>query len=142
MAGESNQTLLAASDVAANAKMISSAESDVAVASSSSNVVIAKMAKKDVPVLTDYWKKSMVTELDRSAYHITGWLLGEVESFIEFFMVDNTTVVCFESHLVAGLGLPPIKFLISIMNFPMCELVHLNLNSIVAPSYFTMPCEC
>jgi hypothetical protein len=145
MVGESNQTLLAASDVATNAKMISSAESDVAVASSSSNAVVAKMAKKDVPVLTDYWKKSMVTELDRSAYHINGWLLGKVESFIrdlEFFMVDNTTVVCFESHLVAGLGLPPIKFLISIMNFPMCELVHLNLNSIVALSYFTMPCEC
>jgi hypothetical protein len=51
-------------------------------------------------------------------------------------------VVCFESHLVAGLDLPPSKFLIAIMNFLRCELVHFNLNIIAALSYFTMLCEC
>jgi hypothetical protein len=145
MAGESDQLLLAAGDAAANAKIMSSVESDVAAASSSSNVAVEKMTKKEVPVLTDYWKKSTVTEADRSAYHNAGWLPGGVESFIpdlEFLMVDNTIVVCFESHLVVGLGLPPSKFFVSILNFLRCELVHLNPNAIAALSYFTMLCEC
>jgi hypothetical protein len=38
-------------------------------ASSSSNVVVEKIANKGVPMLTDYWKKSSVTEVDRSTYH-------------------------------------------------------------------------
>jgi hypothetical protein len=57
-------------------------------------------------------------------------------------MVHNSTVVCFESHLVAGLGLPPSKFLISIMNFLRCELIHLNPNTITALICFTILCEC
>jgi hypothetical protein len=36
--------------------MISNAESDEAVASFSSNAAVEKMARKDVPVLSDYWK--------------------------------------------------------------------------------------
>jgi hypothetical protein len=56
---------------------------------------------------------------------------------MEFLTVDNTTVVCFESHLVAG-HLPHSKFIISILNFLRCELVHLNPNAIAALSYFTM----
>jgi hypothetical protein len=54
----------------------------------------------------------------------------------------NSTMVCFESHLVAGLGLPPSKFLVAIMNFFGCELVHFNSNAIAALNYFTMLCEC
>jgi hypothetical protein len=57
-------------------------------------------------------------------------------------MVHNSTVVCFESHLVAGLGLPLSKFLVSVMNFLTCELVHLNPNAIAVLSCFTMLCEC
>jgi hypothetical protein len=57
-------------------------------------------------------------------------------------MVDITIVVYFQSHLVAGLDLPPSKFLVSILNFLKCELVHLNLNVITALSCFTMLCEC
>jgi hypothetical protein len=55
---------------------------------------------------------------------------------------DGSIVVCFESHLVAGLGLPPSKFLIDIKNFLGCKLVHFNLNAIAALSCFTMLCEC
>jgi hypothetical protein len=101
--------------------------------------------KKDIPTLQDCWKKSMVTEADRAASHAAGWLLGGVVSTIfalEFPMVDNTTIVCFESHLIAGLGLPPSKFLICILNILRCELVHLNPNAIIVLSYFTMLCEC
>jgi hypothetical protein len=53
----------------------------------------------------------------------------------------GSTVVCFESHLIAGLCLPPIKFLIAIMNFLCCELVHFNPNAIIALSCFSMLCE-
>jgi hypothetical protein len=70
---------------------------------------------------------------------------GALESFIpevDIPMVDNSFVVCFESHLVAGLGLPPSKFHVSIMNFLRCELVHLNPNAIDALSCFTMLCKC
>jgi hypothetical protein len=145
MAGESDQTLLAADDAVVDTKTISGAESVVVVASSSSNAVIEKMARKDVHVLTDYSKKSKVTEADRAADHTTDWLSGGVESFVpdlELLTVDNTTVVCFDSHLSAGLDLPPSKFLVSILNFLRCELVHLNPNAIAALSYFTMLCKC
>jgi hypothetical protein len=41
-------------------------------------------------------------------------------------------VVCFEPHLVAGLGLPPSKFLVAVMSHLGYELVHFNLNTITA----------
>jgi hypothetical protein len=82
MVGESYQTLLATSGIAVDTKMISDADSDEATASSSSKDVIEKMMRKDVPVLTDYWKKSKVTKADRAAYHTVGWLFGGVESFV------------------------------------------------------------
>jgi hypothetical protein len=61
---------------------------------------------------------------------------------LEFATIDNNTIVYFESHLIVGLGLPPSKFLISILNFLRCELAHLNPNAISALNYFTMLCEC
>jgi hypothetical protein len=87
----------------------------------------------------------MVIEDDRSAYHTIDWLGGELDSIIpteEYPMVDSSTMVCFESHLIAGLGLPPNKFFVAIMDFLGCEFVHFNLNAIVAFSCFTMLCEC
>jgi hypothetical protein len=115
------------------------------VASFSSKAAIEKMANNDTPMLSNYWKKSMITKADRSAYHTAGWLGDALEYFVlevDVPTIDNYTVVYFESHLVAGLGLPPSKFLIYILNFLKCELVHLNLNAIVVLSYFTMMCEC
>jgi hypothetical protein len=142
MTSKTNQTLhVFGEDVAAKAKATSGVESDVPVASSSSNVTIEKMANKDTPMMSDYWKKFTVTEVDRSAYHTTSWLGGVLESFVpevDVPAVDNSIVVCFESHFVAGLGLPPSKFLVSIMNFLRCELVHLNLNAIATLNCFTM----
>jgi hypothetical protein len=61
---------------------------------------------------------------------------------VECPTVDDTTVVCFESHLIAGLGLPPSKFLVAVTGFLGSELVHLNPNTIDALIYFTMLCEC
>jgi hypothetical protein len=43
---------------------------------------------------------------------------------------------------MCGLGLPPSKFLVSVLNYIGCELVHLHPNTISALSYFSMLCEC
>jgi hypothetical protein len=146
MAGEADQTLHATGEIIIDdTKTASRVESNILAASSSSNAAIEKMANKDTPMLSDYWKKSTVTEADRSAYHTTGWVGGALESFspeVDIPTVDNSTVVYFESHLIARLGLPPSKSLVSIMNFLRCELVHLNPNAIAALCCFTMLCEC
>jgi hypothetical protein len=65
--------------------------------------------------MVDYWKKTLVTKTDRKAYHSFSWLNGGLESTVptvEYPTVDDTTVVCFESHLIAGLGLTPANFLL------------------------------
>jgi hypothetical protein len=114
-------------------------------ASSSSDVATRNMAKKTIPELVGYWKKTLVTETDQQAYDSFGWLNGGLEStvpIVEYPIVDGITVVCFESHLVAGLGLQPSKFLVVVMSHLGCELVHFNPNAIIALSCFTMLCEC
>jgi hypothetical protein len=86
-----------------------------------------------------------VTEVDLAAYHDIGWLPGGVLSSttdLEFSTIDKTIIACFEFDLMAGLGLPPSKFLISILNYLRCELVHLNPNAITTLSCFSMMCEC
>jgi hypothetical protein len=139
MAGETNQTFHAASmAIVDEVKTASRSESDVPSTSSSSNAAIEKMANKDTSVLSDYWKKSKVTKADRSAYHTAGWSGSALESFVPKVDVptaDNSTIVCFECHLIAGFGLPPSKFLISITNFLRCKLVHLNPNAIAMLTY-------
>jgi hypothetical protein len=55
-------------------------------------------------------------EEDLTTYHATGWLPGVVlcsTTPLEFPTIDRTIIVCFESHLMCGLGLPPSKFLVS-----------------------------
>jgi hypothetical protein len=82
---------------------------------------------------------------DRRAYHDRGWLTGNLVSFIpeeDVPTVEGSTIVCFESQLAAGVGLPPSKFLSSIMNYLGCSLVHLNSNAVSALSSFVMLCEC
>jgi hypothetical protein len=113
--------------------------------SSSSNMAIQAMAKKKVPKLYEYLKVPMITEKDLCAYRAAGWLSGgKICSTIDldFTIVDQTNIVFFESHFMCGLGIPPSKFLVSILNFIGCELVHLNLNAIVVLSRFRMLCEC
>jgi hypothetical protein len=86
-----------------------------------------------------------VTKVDRHAYHSFGWLNGGLESTVptvEYPTVDNNIVVCFESHLVVGLGLQPSKFLVVVMSHLGCELVHFNQNAIATLSCFMMLCEC
>jgi hypothetical protein len=105
----------------------------------------AKMADEEITELMDFFKKMTVTKDDRKAYHDRGWLAGNLLSFIpevDVPPVEGSTVLCFESQLVAGLGLPPSKFLSRITNYLGCSLVHLNPNVVFALSSFVMLCEC
>jgi hypothetical protein len=108
-------------------------------------VAAINMVDNKIPEISDYWKKANVSEANRHAYHDFGWLMGNLIFSIPKVDVPTThgsTVVCTESHLVAGLGLPRSKSLVAIMNFLECELVHFNLNVITALSCFMMLCEC
>jgi hypothetical protein len=146
MAGEADQILRAADEpVVDERKSDYGTESDSPAVSTSSNVAAANIADKTILDMSDYWKKSIITEVDHQAYHSAGWLTDGLESLVcevDVPTVDGSTVVYFETHLVAGLGLPPSKFLVVVMNLLRCELVHFNPNAIAALSCFTMLCEC
>jgi hypothetical protein len=116
-------------------------ESNTAFASSSFNAATQSIAKKKVPMLYEYWKAPTVTEADLAAYHAISWLPSGVLSStigLEFPTIDKTIIVYFESHLMSRLGLPPRKFLVSILNHLRCELVHLNPNAIAALNCFSI----
>jgi hypothetical protein len=80
----------------------------------------AKMVEGEISELIDFFKKTTVIEDDHQAYHNRGWLIDNLVSFIhevDVPTVEGSTILCFESQLAAGLGLPPSKFLSSIMNY-------------------------
>jgi hypothetical protein len=99
----------------------------------------------EIPELSDFFKKTSINDGERQAYHERGWLTGNViSSVLEVHVptIEGSIVICFESHLVAGLGLPPSKFLVTIMGYLNCELFHFNPNAISTLSTFVMLCEC
>jgi hypothetical protein len=103
------------------------------------------MADGKIPEMFDFFKKTMVTDTECQGYHDLGWLTGNLLSSIpkvDVPTVDGSVVFYFESHLVARLGLPLSKFLVSIMNFLSCSLIHFNPNALTTLCSFTMLCEC
>jgi hypothetical protein len=113
--------------------------------SSSPSRGATRMVKEEIPELTDFFKKMTVTEDDRQAYHNRRWLTDNLVSFIpevDVSTVEGSTIIYFESQLAAGIGLPPSKFLSSILNYLGCSLVHLNSNAVSALSSFAMLYEC
>jgi hypothetical protein len=144
--GEADRTL-ASTDTAAidEGKNDSGVKSDAPMTSSSTTLAVIKMADSKVPELSDYWIKSTITEADRQAYHdfdlLTRNLVSTVHE-VDFPTTHGSIVISFESHLIAGLGLLPNKFLVAIMNFLDCELVHFNPNAIAALGCFSVLCEC
>jgi hypothetical protein len=117
----------------------------VATMASSPTCGVALMAKGEIPELSYFFKKTSITDGERQAYHERGWLTGNVISSVPEVDVptaEGSTVICFESHLVAGLGLLPNKFLVTIMGYLNYELFHFNPNPISALSTFVMLCEC
>jgi hypothetical protein len=120
-------------------------EESVAMAASSPTRGAARMAAGEILELSDFFKKTTVTEDNRQAYHDHGWLTGNLVSFIpdvDVPTVEGSTIVFFEYQLAAGVGLAPSKFLSSIMNYLGCSLVHLNSNVVLALSSFVILCEC
>jgi hypothetical protein len=108
-----------------DSKNESGAESVAMVTSSSLTHGAAKMADGEILELTNFFKKMTVTEDDCKAYHDRGWLAGNLLSIIPEVVVpsvEGSIVLFFESQLVAGLGLPPSKFLSSIMNYLGCAI--------------------
>jgi hypothetical protein len=122
----------------------SGAES-AAMATSSLACGATRMAAGEILELTDFFKKMIMTEDDRRAYHDSGWLTGNLVSFmpeVDVPTVEGSIIICFESQLAAGKELPSSKFLSSIMNYLRCPLVHLNSNAVSALSSFVILCEC
>jgi hypothetical protein len=120
-------------------------ESIALATSSSPTLAITKMLDRKVYEMSDFFKKITISEEERLAYHSFGWLTGNLISMIpevDVPTVHDSTTICFESYLIAGLGLPPSKFLSSIMNVLGCELVHFNPNAIAALSCLAMLYEC
>jgi hypothetical protein len=116
-----------------------------AMTASSSNRGATRIAMGEIPELTDSFKKVIVTEDDRLAYHDRGWLTSNLVPFIlevDVPTIEGSMIICFKSQLAAGVGLPPSKFLSSIMNYLGCSLVHLNSNAVLALCSFVMMCEC
>jgi hypothetical protein len=103
------------------------------------------MVKKQISSLYEYWKAPTVTDKDIVVYNEAGWLPGVLvctPTTLDFPTMDRTNIVCFESHLMCGLDLPPSAFLVSVLNYLGWELVHLHPNAIAALNCFSMLCEC
>jgi hypothetical protein len=63
------------------------------------------MADRKVPEMSDFFKKTIITEEDRLAYHRFDWLTDNLLSMIhevDVPIVHESTIVCFESYLLAG----------------------------------------
>jgi hypothetical protein len=106
----------------------SGAKSVVVMASSLTRGVTL-MAKGEIPELSNFFKKTSVTDDESQANHDCVWLTGIVISSIpevDIPTVKGSTIVCFEPHLVAELELPPSKFLATIMGYLNYELFHFN----------------
>jgi hypothetical protein len=117
----------------------------IAIKTSSPTRGAALMAKGEILELSDFFKKTSVTDEEYQAYHNRGWLPSNIMSTIpevDIPTFEGSTIVCFESHLVVRLGIPPSKFLVTIMGYLNYELFHFDVNAISALSSFVMLCEC
>jgi hypothetical protein len=99
--------------------------------SSLSSLTIADqvIVENKVPNLYEYWKSPTVKEEDLSKFHEARWLPDDLvcsPTSLDFLIIDRTIIVCFESYLMCGLGLPPSKFLVAILGYLGCELIYYN----------------
>jgi hypothetical protein len=129
-----DQSSNVASDIpVADTESAAEVESEAPSSTSSSTMVDQAMDQKEIPLMYEYWKVPMVTDKDITTYHGAGWLEGVLvcnPSTLDFPTIDRTNIVCFELYLMCGLGLPPSKFLVSILNYVLSELVHLHPNAL------------
>jgi hypothetical protein len=103
------------------------------------------LMENKVPNLYEHWKSPILKETDIRKFHEAGWLPADLlcsPITLDFLMINRTHMVCLESHSICSLGLTPSKFLIVILSFLGCELIHHHLNTIATLSCFCMLCEC
>jgi hypothetical protein len=96
-----------------DAQSNSGAECIAPATSSLPTLAATKMADRKVYEMSDFFKKTTVTKEQRLAYHSFGWLTGNLISMIlevDVPTVHDSTTICLESYLIAGLGLSPSKF--------------------------------
>jgi hypothetical protein len=123
----------------------SEAESTRMTTSPSPTHGVSMLAKGEIPELTDFFKKISLSEEELQCYPHLGWLTGNILSSVpevDVLTIHDSSVLCFESHLLVGLGLLPSKFLAAIMNYLGCSVVYFNANAITTLSIFVMLCEC
>jgi hypothetical protein len=110
MTGEADQISNITGNVAASSSQSGAATESKAVSSTTSSTMADQaIANKAVRLLYEYWKALMVTDQEISTYHNAGWLSGLLlytPTTLDFPTIDRTNIVCFESHLMCGLGLP------------------------------------
>jgi hypothetical protein len=106
-----NNPLLNNPPIDDDARSDSGAESTAMTTSSFLTHDVSLMAKGEIPELTDFFKKTTVTEEECRSFHDSGWLSGSVITIPEVDVptVDGSNVLYFESHLLARLGLPPVS---------------------------------
>jgi hypothetical protein len=117
----------------------------IAATTSSPTRGTAPMANGEIPELPDFFKKTSITDNECQAYHECGWLTGNIISSIpevDVPAIEDSTVICFELHLIIGLGLLPSMFFVIIMGYLNCELFQFNPSAIFTLSTFVMLCEC
>jgi hypothetical protein len=76
--------------------------------SSSPTLAATKMVDRKVPEMSDFLKKTTITEEERLAYNRFSWLTGNLISMIhevDVLTIHDFTIVCFDSFLIAGLDL-------------------------------------
>jgi hypothetical protein len=65
-----------------------------------------------------------VKEDDINKFHEVKWLPDDLVCYptsLDFRTMDHTHIMCFESHPICGLVLPPSKFLIAILGYLGCD---------------------
>jgi hypothetical protein len=103
--GPSRDPTVASSPVDEDTESDSGPESIAATAFSPTRGT-ALMAKGEIPELSDFFKKTSVTNDERQAYHEHDWLIDNVISSIpevDVPTIEGSTIVYFEPHLVVGL---------------------------------------
>jgi hypothetical protein len=105
LVGEVDRTLAAADRPTVDeGRNDSGAESD-ALTTSSVTLAVFKMADNKVPEMSDYWKKSTITEVDHQAYHDFGWLTGNLMSTVlEVDLLPPTAPPWFVLNPILSLG--------------------------------------
>jgi hypothetical protein len=142
---EANRSSIAAEEQVVGTTSAAAAESESPSSTSFPTKEDQVMMERKIPNLYEYWKAPTVDDKDINNFHMPRCLPRDAlcsPTSLEFPTIDHTSIVCFVSHLICSLDLPPSEFLVAILNYLGCKLIHLHPNAIGALICFSMVCEC